>query len=108
MKLFKNKVVYVKNTKEVVVCDMDTADEKCIGKASNQILALHVYDTKVTTYDREILARDGIDASAYYDEENKESQSQEVASDDFIVVTLDAKGKINLFISKDGMEYKHM
>jgi hypothetical protein len=107
MKLFKNKVVYVRNTKEVMVCDMDSADDKCLGKSSNQILAIHVYDERVTSYDREILARDGVRVSDY-DEENKENHTEESTTDSFKIVTLDSKGKINFFINKNGFETKHM
>mmetsp|Transcript_23141 Transcript_23141/g.20532 ORF Transcript_23141/g.20532 Transcript_23141/m.20532 type:complete len:260 (+) Transcript_23141:322-1101(+) len=107
VKLFKNKVIYVKNTKEVMLIDTDTLDLKFLGKTSNQILAIHVYDTAVTAYDGEILQRDGIEASKIIeDEENKEGHQTD--NDDYRVVTVDSKGNINLFINEKGVEAKHV
>ena len=106
MKIFKNKVIYVKNTKEVIVVDIDSADHKTIGKATNQILALHVYDTKVTTLDREILLREGIEVSKVIDdEENKEAVNETGEEFEYRIVTIDSKGKINLFIYPEGTNH---
>jgi hypothetical protein len=107
MKLHGNKVIYVKNTKEVMVLDMETADERCLGKANSQILALHVFDKKVTTLDREVMLREGIEIRDIIDdEENKEQFSE--GEDNFRVVTIDSKARINLFVSENGNDYKHL
>ena len=70
MKLFGNKVIYVKNTKHVMVLDTDSLDLKYLGKSENQILALHVYGTTITNYDMEILKREGAETPDQ-DEESK-------------------------------------
>lgn len=93
MKIFKNKVVYVKNTKEIIVLDVDSADHRNIGKTANQILALHIYDTKVTTLDKEILLREGIEVSQVIDEEeNKENDYDSTEEFEYKIVTVDTKG----------------
>ena len=108
VKLFKDKVIYVRNTKEVMVIDTETLDLKFVGKASNQILALHVYDTAVTAYDREVLQREGVEASKVIeDEENKEGHGT-TNKDDYRIVTIDSKGKINLFIHERENDTKHV
>lgn len=112
MKLYENKVIYVKNTKEVMVLDTETADEKWLGKADSQILALHVYDTKVTEIDKEILQREGIQVSNVIqdlDEENKENfDNSHPTNSNFRIVTIDSKARINLFVCQDGADTKHI
>lgn len=69
MKLYKNKLIYVRNTKEIVIHNMDTADQKWIKLTS--ILALYVYDSTVTAYDRQLLAKEGIKVEEEPDEGRK-------------------------------------
>jgi hypothetical protein len=103
-----DNVVYVKNTKEVYILDTESLDLKFLGKASNQILALHVYDTRVTSYDREILKRQGIQVNnVIEDEENKEGYT-DTQYKDYRIITIDSRGKINLFIHEKGVDTKHI
>lgn len=107
VKLFKNMVLYVRNSKEVMLVNTETRDIKSLGKTQNQILAMHVYDTAVTSYDKEILEREGVVPSRVVeDEENKEGYQTD--NDDYRIVTLDSKGNINLFIHQMGIDTKHM
>ena len=107
VKLFKNMVIYVKNTKEVMAINTDSLELKFLGKATSQILAIHVYDTAVTAYDREVLSREGIDTNKVIeDEENKEGHN--TCNDDYRIVTVDAKGIINLFVHEKGVDTKHV
>lgn len=98
MKLYKNKVIYVKNTKEVMIIDIETRDIKCVGKAGSQILALHVYDSKVTSLDKEILRRDGIEVNNVIDDEENKANYTETDIGEFRIVTIDSKARVNLFI----------
>lgn len=91
------------------ILDTESLDLKFLGKTSNQILALHVYDTRVTSYDqKEILQKDGIEVTnVIEDEENKEGYVQ-FQYEDYRIITIDSKGKINLFIHEKGKDNKHM
>uniref|UniRef100_A0A7S3KD04 Uncharacterized protein n=1 Tax=Euplotes crassus TaxID=5936 RepID=A0A7S3KD04_EUPCR len=107
VKLFKNFMIYVRNSKEVVVINLETKDLTSLGKAQNQILALHVYDTAVTSYDKEVLEREGVVPSKVIeDEENKEGYATD--NDDYRIVTVDSKGNINLFVHEQGVNTKHI
>lgn len=108
MKLYKNKVIYVKNTKEVMVMDIETRDIKCIGKAGSQILALHVYDSKVTSLDKEILRRDGIEVNDVVDDEENKENYTETEIGEFRIVTIDSKARVNLFIWEGDRDIKHL
>lgn len=90
-----------------------------MGKATNQILAIHVYDTRVTALDQEVLRRDGIEVQHVLDEESKQefndleangdgTNHPETSNVDFRIVAIDSKGKIYLFVSENGVDTKHM